>query len=52
MTKQEAILILKNEQECIKSKCDRDCEKCALAKEEYEILEALDKAIYALSDYA
>ena len=52
MTKEQAILILKNEQDCIRSRCDRDCEKCPLAKEEYEILEALDKAIYALSDYA
>ena len=52
MTKQEAILILKNEQECIKSKCNRECGKCTLAKEESEILEAIDKAIYALSDYA
>lgn len=48
MKRDEAISILLNEIECVKrgSYCDRDCGKCDLVKEDFEIIEALEMGIH------
>ena len=51
MTRMKAISILLNEKACVKSRCDRNCGACDLAKEEAEIIEALSMAIQALWYY-
>lgn len=48
MTRLKAIHILLNEKACVESNCDRNCGACSLAKEEAEIIEALNMAIEAL----
>lgn len=51
MTRMKAISILLNEKACVKSKCDKNCGACDLAKDETEIIEAFDMAIQALWYY-
>lgn len=50
MTKEQAIVIIENEKECVKraNNCNRDCYNCELVKTDIEILTALDMAIKAL----
>lgn len=46
----QVIEILKNEMECVRraNSCDRQCQNCDLVRDDTEILDAYNAAIYAL----
>lgn len=48
MTREEALAILINERECVRSRCEHNCGTCHLAREESEILAALTMAIHEI----
>lgn len=50
MTNTEAINILENEIKCVEraNHCDRNCANCNLILEDFDILEAYEKAIHSL----
>ena len=50
MTNTKAIDILENETKCVEraNHCDRNCANCDLVLEDFEILDAYEKAIHSL----
>ena len=50
MTNTKAISILENEIKCVEraNRCDRNCANCDLVLEDFEILDAYEKAIHSL----